>query len=101
MTRPAIAPTAGAAGAASRAAAPRSDARGSAPPAPVPRSPSPAAAGRWLTLERFSGRSWVAQFETPTRAGGRYAANVTLPGLYRVRYAGEPGPPVRVTRRRG
>jgi stage II sporulation protein D len=62
---------------------------------------SPATPGRWVTLERYSGRAWVAQFETPAAAGGRYRANVRVPGLYRVRYAGEPGPPVRVTRRRG
>ncbi len=62
---------------------------------------SPAVAGRWITLERFDGRRWVAQFETPAAAGGRYRANVSVAGLYRVRYAGEPGPPVRVTRRRG
>jgi hypothetical protein len=62
---------------------------------------APAVAGRWIVLERYVARAWVAQFETPTHAGGRYRANVRLPGLYRVRYAGEPGPPVRVTRRRG
>jgi stage II sporulation protein D len=57
---------------------------------------APAMAGRWITLERFSGRAWVAQFETLTGAGGRYRAGVARPGLYRVRYAGEAGPPVRV-----
>jgi stage II sporulation protein D len=62
---------------------------------------APAAAGRWVVLERYVGRGWVAQFETPTAAGGRYRALVRQPGLYRVRYAGEAGPPVRVTRRRG
>jgi stage II sporulation protein D len=62
---------------------------------------APAVAGRWIVLERYVARAWVAQFETPTHAGGRYRANVRLPGLYRVRYAGEPGPAVRVTRRRG
>ena len=62
---------------------------------------TPATSGRWIAVERFSGRSWVAQFETRVGAGGRYRASVGEPGLYRVRYAGEPGPPVRVTRRRG
>ena len=62
---------------------------------------TPATAGRWVVVERFDGRAWVAQFETRLGAGGRYRANVREPGLYRVRYAGEPGPPVRVTRRRG
>ncbi len=55
-----------------------------------------AGAGRWITLERFSGGSFVAQFEARTGAGGRYRVSVREPGLYRVRYAGEPGPPVRV-----
>ncbi len=55
---------------------------------------APAVAGRWVTLERFTGRAWVAQFETLTGAGGAYRANVGEPGLYRVRYAGEAGPPV-------
>ena len=62
---------------------------------------TPAIAGRWVVVERFAGRSWVAQFESRVAAGGAYRANVRAPGLYRVRYAGEPGPPVRVTRRRG
>ncbi len=62
---------------------------------------TPAAAGRWVVVERHAGGSWVAQFETPLGAGGRYRANVRAPGLYRVRYAGEPGPPVRVSRTRG
>jgi stage II sporulation protein D len=57
---------------------------------------APAIAGRWITLERYSGHSWVEQFETMTQAGGRYGADVRAPGLYRVRYDGEPGPPVRV-----
>jgi hypothetical protein len=30
------------------------------------------------------------------RAGGRYRAIVREPGLYRIRYRGEFGPPVRV-----
>jgi stage II sporulation protein D len=62
---------------------------------------TPATSGRWAVVERFAGRSGVAQFETRLGAGGRYRANVREPGLYRVRYAGEPGPAVRVTRRPG
>jgi stage II sporulation protein D len=62
---------------------------------------APAIAGRWVTLERYAGRAWVAQFETLTERGGRYRASVVSPGLYRVRYEGEPGPAVRVTRRPG
>jgi stage II sporulation protein D len=57
---------------------------------------APARAGEWLVLERFGGRSWKAQFQTVTLAGGRYRTNVPRPGLYRVRHRGEAGPPVRV-----
>jgi stage II sporulation protein D len=57
---------------------------------------SPATAGRWVALQRRVGSRWVAQFETPTLAGGAYRADVRLPGLYRVRYGGESGPAVRV-----
>ena len=57
---------------------------------------TPAIAGRAIVVQRFTQGRWVAQLKTRTRAGGRYRANVGLPGLYRVRYAGEPGPPVRV-----
>ncbi|HEX4344362.1 MAG TPA: SpoIID/LytB domain-containing protein [Solirubrobacteraceae bacterium] len=57
---------------------------------------APAGAGRWVALERYAGGRWVAQFETPTLRGGRYRATVPLAGMYRVRFAGEAGPPVRV-----
>ena len=94
----------GAGGATPRAAAPLAAAReavGARVAGAIAGRVAPAIAGRWLTLERYTGRSWVAQFETQTGAGGRYRASVREPGLYRVRYAGEPGPAVRVTRRRG
>jgi stage II sporulation protein D len=90
-------------GAAPRAALPLAAARealGAAAAGAIAGRVAPAVAGRWVTLERFTGRAWVAQFETLTGAGGAYRANVGEPGLYRVRYAGEAGPPVRVTRRR-
>ena len=60
---------------------------------------SPAGAGEWFVLERFTGRSWKAQFEAATSAGGRYRTNVPRPGLYRIRHRGEAGPPVRVRSR--
>ncbi|MDX6717977.1 MAG: hypothetical protein QOJ63_231, partial [Solirubrobacteraceae bacterium] len=56
---------------------------------------APAIAGRRVAVERRTGRSWVVQLVTRTRAGGRYRADVRLPGLYRVRYGGEAGPAVR------
>ena len=62
---------------------------------------SPGGAGRWVVVQRFDGRAWVTQLETQTAAGGRYSANVSEPGRYRVRYAGEAGPAVLVTRTRG
>jgi stage II sporulation protein D len=57
---------------------------------------APAIAGRRFMVERRSGRAWVTQFEGRTRHAGRYHANVSLPGLYRVRYRGDAGPAVRV-----
>jgi stage II sporulation protein D len=57
---------------------------------------APAVTGRWADVERFAGGRWVQQFETLLQADGRYRATVTRPGLWRVRYAGEPSPVVRV-----
>jgi stage II sporulation protein D len=57
---------------------------------------APAGAGRWVAIERYAGRRWVTRFETRTLSGGRYRASVPLAGMYRVRFAGEAGPPVRV-----
>jgi len=57
---------------------------------------APAAAGRRIVVQRRVAGAWVAQFETRTRDGGRYRAGVSEPGLYRVLYAGEVGPAVRV-----
>ena len=57
---------------------------------------APAGAGDWVALERFVAGRWRAQFETPVSSGGRYSARVGVRGLWRVRFGGEPGPPVRV-----
>jgi hypothetical protein len=57
---------------------------------------APAPAGSWVTVQRWSGTRWVARFDVPVRAGGGYAARLRVGGLYRVRFAGESGPPVRV-----
>jgi hypothetical protein len=38
----------------------------------------------------------VAQFDVPARPSGRYDAVVGSSGLYRIRHAGAPGPPVRI-----
>ncbi|MGH2920423.1 MAG: SpoIID/LytB domain-containing protein [Solirubrobacteraceae bacterium] len=57
---------------------------------------SPPVKGSAATVQRRYGRSWVTLYETPTGGGGRYRAPVYEPGLYRIAYAGEAGPPVRV-----
>ncbi len=57
---------------------------------------APAVAGDWVALERFVAGRWRAQFETPVSSGGRYSAGVGVRGLWRARFGGEPGPPVRV-----
>jgi len=57
---------------------------------------TPAVAGAPVVVERWSATSWVAQFDVPARAGGRYRAVVRSPGLYRVRHEGAAGPPVRI-----
>jgi stage II sporulation protein D len=57
---------------------------------------APAAPGSWVTVQRWSGTHWVTRFEVPVGAGGRYTARLRLAGLFRVRFAGEAGPPVRV-----
>jgi hypothetical protein len=56
----------------------------------------PAPAGSWVTVQAWTGTRWVDRFEAPVRAGGRYTARLRSRGLYRVRFAGDPGPPVRV-----
>ena len=57
---------------------------------------APATAGSWVTVQRWSGTRWVTRFDVPAQAGGRYTARLRLPGIYRVRFAGEAGAPVRV-----
>jgi stage II sporulation protein D len=57
---------------------------------------APAAAGRWVALERRVGSAWVGQLEARTQRGGRYRLRIRARGTYRVRYAGEAGPAVRV-----
>ena len=57
----------------------------------------PATPGRrWVTVQRHDGGRWVGLFDAPLSAGGRYAARLRLPGLYRVRYGGELSPSVRL-----
>jgi stage II sporulation protein D len=56
----------------------------------------PAIAGRQIVVERYDGARWIPQSETLTRVAGRYRANVSTRGLYRVRYGGEAGPAVRI-----
>jgi stage II sporulation protein D len=57
---------------------------------------TPAVAGSPIVIERWSGRAWVAQFDVPARASGRYGAIVRRSGLYRVRHDGAAGPAVRI-----
>jgi stage II sporulation protein D len=57
---------------------------------------APALAGRSVVVERYDGARWIAQSQTLTRAGGSYRTTVPARGMYRVRYAGEAGPPVRI-----
>ena len=57
----------------------------------------PATEGRsWVSLERWSGGRWTAQFDLSVHAGGHFAARVQTPGLYRVAYRGITGPRVLV-----
>ncbi len=57
---------------------------------------APAAASSWVTVERYVAGRWLAQFEVQTAAGGTYRADVPAAGLYRARFRGETGPPVRI-----
>jgi stage II sporulation protein D len=57
---------------------------------------TPLVAGAPITIERWSGTRWVAQFDVAALPLGRYSALVGSSGLYRVRHAGLTGPPVRV-----
>lgn len=57
---------------------------------------APAPAGSFVTVQRRSGKRWVARFDVPVRASGRYAARLRARGLYRVLYGGAAGPSVRV-----
>ncbi len=57
----------------------------------------PAIPGRsWVVVQRRLSTGWVTLFEAPVGAGGRYAARLARPGLYRVRYDGVAGPNVLV-----
>ncbi|MBW3608594.1 MAG: hypothetical protein KY463_09600, partial [Actinobacteria bacterium] len=53
-------------------------------------------AGSWITVQRWNGKRWVPRFDVLLSAGGRYTARLRATGLYRVRFAGESGPSVRV-----
>jgi stage II sporulation protein D len=57
---------------------------------------APATPGSWVAVQRWSGTRWMKHLEAPVRAGGRYSAQLSSPGLYRVLYAGEAGAAVRV-----
>lgn len=57
---------------------------------------SPAVAGRRIVVQRRVGGAWVDAVQTRTRGGGSYRVRVAQRGRYRVRYAGESGPSVRV-----
>jgi stage II sporulation protein D len=57
---------------------------------------SPAPAGSWVGVQRWSGTRWITRFEAPVLAGGRYSARLRSAGLYRVMHAGEAGPSVLV-----
>ena len=57
----------------------------------------PVSAGRsWVSLERWTGSRWTAQFDISVRAGGRYTARVRTTGPYRVVCRGVAGPRVLV-----
>ena len=57
----------------------------------------PAIPGRsWVTVQRRLSGGWVSLFEAPVGVGGRYAARIGRPGLYRVRFDGVAGPNVLV-----
>ena len=56
----------------------------------------PAPAGSWVSVQRWNGKRWVVRFDAPVGAGGRYTARLRSKGLYRVAFAGEAGPSVRV-----
>jgi stage II sporulation protein D len=57
----------------------------------------PVSAGRsWVTVQRWTGRRWTAQFDLPVGARGGYSGRVRTAGLYRVVYHGVAGPRVLV-----
>ena len=57
----------------------------------------PAVPGRdWVSVQRWNGKRWMARFDLPVRAGGRYAGRVRMTGLYRVLYRSAVGPRVLV-----
>jgi stage II sporulation protein D len=57
---------------------------------------TPAVAGAAIVVERWDAARWVAQFDVPAQATGRYSTVVRRSGLYRVRHDGVTGPPVRI-----
>ncbi len=48
-------------------------------------------------VQRRDGKTWVTAGTVHVQRGGRYAYDVTVPGVYRVRYHDEHGPAVRVS----
>jgi len=57
---------------------------------------APPVKGSSAAVQRREGSRWVTRSQTRIQAGGRYRATVFRPGLYRIVYRGEAGPPVRV-----
>jgi len=57
---------------------------------------APPVKGSSAAVQRREGSRWVTRSQTRIQAGGRYRATVFRPGLYRIVYGGEAGPPVRV-----
>ncbi len=72
---------------------------GSASTARVPRlllhgRISPAQRGRWATVERRVGTTWIRAVDVLLADGGRYRTTLPGPGDYRVRFGDELGPVV-------
>ncbi|MEA2294316.1 MAG: hypothetical protein QOE86_1955 [Solirubrobacteraceae bacterium] len=82
-----VSPTGGATPEARAAAAARSRLVGSV---------MPARRGSGVQIERRAGRHWIAVGNADADRRGRYAYTVDVPGVYRVRFRGDPGPAVSI-----
>jgi len=76
--------------------APRALRSSTAPRAELRGRVSPRPAGGWVHVQRRVGDSWVGVVDAQVGAGGRYAARVAQPGVYRVVAGEDVGPAVRV-----